>query len=234
MKNKTESNLYFFYTVGCGWCKKVMPIIDELNKEGHDILKLDLAEKENKEIVAELKKKYNQQCGTPWFINAETGNSVCGFREKDILLKWINGEEIPAPPRPKGPMPRPPFFEAPKEEVTKWKEEYEKWADENSHMPNIKKADELLSMPRPRSQPPPPPRPGSTNEEQEKWKETYEKWAKENDHLPKVMPADQILQRINSQQQQAPQGQQASQGLDRRITSLEKKIDKLMNHLGVR
>ena len=229
-----DSKLYFFYTIGCAWCTKLFSIIDDINGEGkYEVLKLDLEDATNKQIYEEFKSKYNVRCGTPLIADSETGRYICGFREKDILLKWINGEEIPAPPRPKGPMPRPPFFEAPKEEVTKWKEEYEKWADENSHMPNIKKADELLSMPRPRSQPPPPPRPGSTNEEQEKWKETYEKWAKENDHLPKVLPADQILQRINSQQQ-APQGQQASQGLDRRITSLEKKIDKLMNHLGVR
>ena len=56
-----ESNLYYFYTVGCGFCKKADPIVDELNKEGHNILKLDLAEKENKEIVEDLKKKYNIQ-----------------------------------------------------------------------------------------------------------------------------------------------------------------------------
>ena len=27
-----ESNLYYFYTVGCGFCKKAEPIVDELNK----------------------------------------------------------------------------------------------------------------------------------------------------------------------------------------------------------
>ena len=27
-----ESSLYYFYSVGCGFCKKVEPIIDELNK----------------------------------------------------------------------------------------------------------------------------------------------------------------------------------------------------------
>ena len=40
----SESTLYYFYSVGCGFCKRVDPIIDELNKEGHDILKLDLSD----------------------------------------------------------------------------------------------------------------------------------------------------------------------------------------------
>ena len=40
-KSKKESTLYYFYSVGCGFCKKMDPIIDELNKKGHNILKLD-------------------------------------------------------------------------------------------------------------------------------------------------------------------------------------------------
>ena len=28
---KKESTLYYFYSVGCGFCKKLDPIIDELN-----------------------------------------------------------------------------------------------------------------------------------------------------------------------------------------------------------
>ena len=69
----TQSTLYYFYTVGCGFCKKAEPIVDELIKEGHDILKLDLAEPDNRGLKDEISKKYNKQCGTPWFIDAETG-----------------------------------------------------------------------------------------------------------------------------------------------------------------
>ena len=37
---KKESSLYYFYSVGCGWCKKAEPIVDELNESGdYDILK---------------------------------------------------------------------------------------------------------------------------------------------------------------------------------------------------
>ena len=104
-KNKTkssqESPWYVFCSTGCGFCKKAEPVIEELNNEGYNIVKLDVAEGDNQKLAEELKKEYNTQCGTPWFINAETGKGVCGFREKNILEKWLKGEDIPEPPRPK-------------------------------------------------------------------------------------------------------------------------------------
>ena len=226
-----ESKLYYFYTVGCGFCKKADPIVEELNKEGHNILRLDLAEKENKEIVEDLKKKYNIQCGTPLFINAETGNYFCGYREKDIVLKWVNGEKIPPPPRPKSPMPRPPFQGVKKGEENNWKVEYETWMEENSHLPNLKTADEFLAMPRPKSQPPPMPKPGSSNNEIKKWRTGYKKWSKENKHLPNLLPADQLEQRIRNASKSQ---QQANPAFEQRLKSVEVKLDKLMSHLGVK
>ena len=231
----SESNLYYFYTVGCGFCKKAEPIVDELNKEGHNILKLDLAEKDNKNIVEDLKKKHSIQCGTPLFVDAETGNYFCGYREKDIVLKWINGEKIPPPPRPKSPMPRPPFHGASKEEEKKWKKDYKTWAEENSHLPNIKTADEFLAMPRPKSQPPTPPRPDSSDKEKDDWKKKYDKWTKENSHLPNLMDSKKVLDRMKLQQRQNPAIQQGSNSLiEQRIKLVETKLDKLMNHLGVK
>jgi thiol-disulfide isomerase/thioredoxin len=132
-----QSQWYYFYSQGCGFCKKSEPIVDELNKEGHDILKLDLAQGDNQKLNQELKKEYNLQCGTPWFINAETGKGICGYREKDIVEKWLDGEEIPAPPRPNGPPPMPPKDWNDEKEVQKWEEEYEKWRKENDHMPTL-------------------------------------------------------------------------------------------------
>ena len=144
-ENKEQlSPLYYFYSQGCGFCKKSEPIVDELNKEGHDILKLDLADKDNQAINQELKTKYKAQCGTPWFINAETGNQVCGYREKDIIEKWVNGEEIPAPPKPKGPPPPPPQDFDNKDQVDEWKTKYEGWVKENDHMPNLPTPEQML------------------------------------------------------------------------------------------
>ena len=54
----SESTLYYFYSVGCGWCKKTEPLVDELNESGYDILKLDLTDKDNQELNTQLKEKY--------------------------------------------------------------------------------------------------------------------------------------------------------------------------------
>ncbi len=229
---ETQSPWYYFYSVGCGFCKKVEPIIDELNKNGHDILKLDVSDPENQKISQELKKEYKAQCGTPWFINIETGKQVCGYREKDVLEKWLNGEDIPAPPRPKGPMPKVPLLGVDGKEETKWKKEYKKWAEENSHLPNLQSADQILERPRPKTEPPKPPMPNSTDEQLDEWGKEYDKWVGENKHLPNLQPSKVILDRMkNARNQQMPTG---GGNLEQRIGMLEQKLDRLMNHLGVK
>ena len=244
-----SKELYYFYSVGCGWCKRTEPHIDALNKEGYNILKLDLANGDNQKISQELKTKYNVQCGTPWLIDPETGNQICGFREKDVIEKWANGEEIPAPPRPKGPMPRPPFEGVSDEELNKWKEDYAKWADENSHLPKIQTADEILARPRPKSEPPKPPQANATDEELEVWGKEYTKWAKENDHLPNVFPADKMIERFKQRRNGpgAPGAPGAPQvvaptaptsnsntklNFDQRLSLIEDKVNKVLDILG--
>ena len=53
-KKTKNPELYYFYSVGCGFCKKVDPIVDELIKDGNDILKLDISDPENQKISQEL------------------------------------------------------------------------------------------------------------------------------------------------------------------------------------
>ena len=229
-----SSPWYYFYSVGCGWCKKTEPIVDELIKEGHDILKLDLSDPENKKINEELKKEFNTQCGTPWLINADTGHQICGFREKDIMMKWIEGEDIPQPPRPKGPMPKPPLYGSTNKEEVKWKKEYKKWTEENSHLPNLQSADQILERPRPKSEPPKPPTPQATDAELETWGKEYEKWKDENSHLPNLQPSNMIIENFKKRRQGMQQSPaQNPAGLEGRMNTLEQKLDKLMKHLGV-
>ena len=141
---KKQEALYYFYSVGCGFCKKSEPIVDELNKEGYNILKLDLSEPDNQGLNNELKQKYGKQCGTPWFINADTGNAVCGYREKDVIKKWADGEEIPEPPKPKSQAPMLPKDFYDDEEVKRFKDEYEIWKKDNKHIPDLQTAEEII------------------------------------------------------------------------------------------
>jgi len=230
----TESTLYYFFSVGCGWCTRTSPLVDELNEEGYDILKLDTGEPVNKEIADELKAEYKIQCGTPFFIDADTGNHICGFREKDILIKWANGEKVPPPPRPKSPMPRAPFHGASKKEEEKWTKEYTQWVEENNQLPNLKTAEELLAMPRPKSQAPGPPPPNSSDEQLEEWGKEYSKWTEENTHLKNIMPAEQLIQQMKQRRRAQGQQQGGNANMETRVRVIENKIDKLMAHLGVK
>ena len=236
---ETASQWYYFYSQGCGFCKKAEPIVDELNKEGHNILKLDMAEADNQGLSNELKKEYKAQCGTPWFINAETGHQVCGFREKDIIEKWVKGEEIPQPVRPTGPPPKVPLMGADAKEIKSWKKEYNVWYKKNEKLPNVKTASQLLELPRPKTDPPKPPAPNADDKALNTWKEEYDKWAEENTHLPNVIPGDTIVERFKQRRDgvaNQPSGGAAKLNPEQeaRLQRVEQKLDKLIKHLGVK
>ena len=183
-KSKKESTLYYFHSVGCAYCKQIDPIVEKLNNEGYDILRLDLSEKDNQGLHREIENKYDLRCGTPFLVDGSNGKNICGQQQasEENIKKWADGEEIPELPKPKSPAP-------------------------------------------------PLPKDFDDEKQTEKFKEDYKKWAKENNHLPNLQTAEQILDRFKKQWE-ARKNQQ--QSLDGRVTSIEKKLDKLMNHLGVK
>ena len=107
-KNKKQDLLYIM-NPNCGWCKKSDPVVDELRKSGYEITTLDITNPQDAERANEAKTKHGAQCGTPLFLDNTSGNIACGFKEKDVLEKWANGEEIPKPaPRPQPNNQQPP------------------------------------------------------------------------------------------------------------------------------
>ena len=99
------SELLYIMSPQCGWCKKSDPVVAELVKDGYKITTLDMTKPEEAKRANEVKSKHNAQCGTPLFIDADSGNMACGYKEKDILEKWAKGEKLPAPPpRPQNPQ----------------------------------------------------------------------------------------------------------------------------------
>ena len=83
MAKKKKTDLLYIMNPNCGWCKKADPVVEELVKEGHKITTLNITNTEEMARASHVKSKHNLQCGTPLFVDAETGNSVCGFRPKE-------------------------------------------------------------------------------------------------------------------------------------------------------
>ena len=244
-KTTQKHDLLYIMSNSCGWCKKANPVVDELVKEGHKITTLDVMNPDEANRAQEVKTKHNAQCGTPLFLDAETGNMVCGFREKDVLEKWAKGEEIPQPIRPSGPPPRIPLLNASKEELKKWKKEYNVWYKKNKEVPNVKDAEQMLKLPRPKTEPPKPPNPNFDDKALDKWGKEYDKWKTENEHLPGLVPADSIIERFKQRRDGttpttptgAPALAQAAPNnpeIEARITRIEQKVDRMMNHFGVK
>tara|TARA_R100001126_G_scaffold51898_1_gene29328 strand:- start:173 stop:733 length:561 start_codon:yes stop_codon:yes gene_type:complete len=184
-KSKKESTLYYFHSVGCVFCKKIDPIVEKLNSEGYNILRLDLSEKDNQGLQKEIENKYDLKCGlTPLFVDGSNGNSICGQQQatEENIKKWADGEKIPELPKPKSPPPPLPNDLENEKQVNEWKQLYEKWCEENKHLPNLSKAEVIL----------------------EKIKKQAE---------------------ITKNQANNPFA---------RINIIEQKLDKLMNHLGVK
>ena len=100
MSKEIKTKLYYIMNPGCGWCKKSDPVVEALVSDGYNIITLDVSKPDQAKTAREVTSEHGLQCGTPHFVDAETGNSVCGFREKDVLQKWADGEEMPAPPAP--------------------------------------------------------------------------------------------------------------------------------------
>ena len=143
-KTAQKHDLLYIMSNSCGWCTKANPVVEELVKDGYKITTLDVMNPDEGKRANEIKSKHNAQCGTPLFLDAETGNQICGFRERDVLEKWAKGEEIPKPPQPKSPPPPPPQDLGNKEQVDTFSGKYETWVKENSHLPNLLSIDQVM------------------------------------------------------------------------------------------
>ena len=144
-KSNKESTLYYFHSTGCAFCKRVDPVIEKLNSEGYDILRLDESEKDNQGLHREIENKYNLRCGTPFLVDGSNGNYICGFRDEETIKKWADGEKIPEPPKPKSPAPPLPMNkDATDEDFKEWTDKYNEWKEENKHLPNLQPAEQIV------------------------------------------------------------------------------------------
>tara|TARA_R100000008_G_C3493339_1_gene119836 strand:+ start:104 stop:664 length:561 start_codon:yes stop_codon:yes gene_type:complete len=145
-KSKKESTLYYFNSVGCAFCKQIDPIVEKLNKEGYNILSLDLSESDNQGLKREIENKYDLRCGTPFLVDGSNGKNICGQLQasEENIKKWADGEEIPEPPKPKSPAPPLPKDWDDKKQIDEFKKDYDKWKKENNHLPKLQTSEQII------------------------------------------------------------------------------------------
>jgi hypothetical protein len=97
-----------------------------------------------------------------------------------------------------------------------------KWAD----------GEKIEPAPKPKSPPPQLPKSLDDDDDVKRWEKEYKKWTKENDHLPGILDSKSVLEKLKDFQKQ--QLQNPNPNTNDRISIIEQKLDKLMNHLGVK
>jgi len=80
--------LYMFYGEECPHCHTMMPIVDNLIKEGIEIKKKETWHNEEN---ADLLQTYDTGLcgGVPFFYNTETKKFLCGSATEKQLRQWI-------------------------------------------------------------------------------------------------------------------------------------------------
>lgn len=83
------SHLLLFYGEECVGCAEVRADVAILRKEGIEIKELEVwHNEENMKLVEELDK---EKCdGVPFFINTETGETICGAAPIETIRAWAN------------------------------------------------------------------------------------------------------------------------------------------------
>lgn len=87
-----NENLLFFYGSECPHCIKMEAHLDRLDKEeGIQVSRLEVWH--NEENGKKLEELDTVSCGgVPFFINKNTGKTICGETQYEEILSWAKGE----------------------------------------------------------------------------------------------------------------------------------------------
>ena len=89
----TNKNILFFYGLECPHCIDVEKHVDKLISEGVAIKKLEVwHNKENDKLLEELDKGEDICGGVPFFLNQNTGKTICGEATYNEIKNWAEGK----------------------------------------------------------------------------------------------------------------------------------------------
>ncbi len=87
--------IIMYHGLNCPHCRKMMPLIDKLEKEeGIKIEKKEVwhDEKNANEMRSKseiIKKSCEGSLGTPTFLSNKTNNAICGEKSYEEFKKWV-------------------------------------------------------------------------------------------------------------------------------------------------
>jgi hypothetical protein len=82
-------DLLFFYGLGCPHCIAPEKHVDKLISEGVDIKKVEVwNNKDNDKMLTELDVGENMCGGVPFFLNQNTGKTICGEATYKEIKDW--------------------------------------------------------------------------------------------------------------------------------------------------
>lgn len=86
-------DVIFFYGIDCPHCVVVEKHVDRLISEEVKIKKMEVwNNKENDEMMMELDKGDDMCGGVPFFLNQNTGKTICGEATYEEIKKWAKGK----------------------------------------------------------------------------------------------------------------------------------------------
>lgn len=85
-------NIYFFYGTECPHCITMEKLVDKLIKEGINIKKMEVWHNTvNEDLMVSLDKGEDMCGGVPYFLNENSGKSICGEATYQELKDWAEG-----------------------------------------------------------------------------------------------------------------------------------------------
>jgi hypothetical protein len=86
-------DLIFFYGLECPHCIRIEKLVDKLNTAGYTIKKVETWHNKKNEDLFEKLDCEDEPCGgVPFFLNQNTGKTVCGEVTYKELKEWADGK----------------------------------------------------------------------------------------------------------------------------------------------
>jgi hypothetical protein len=94
---EVEEEIIFYYSDSCGWCAKMKPGVEELEKDGYKFKWIEASDSENSDVINNCIKEHMTSSGVPQFICVKTGEIHVGaFADQDAnldqtaLKSWVD------------------------------------------------------------------------------------------------------------------------------------------------